>query len=272
MNLDLPELMGTAGAVLDSVVDTFVDGLGAPSAVTKGRNDFATQVDLDLERLITDQLTDRTQLPVHGEEFGGPPVESSTVWVLDPIDGTFNYSSGMPLTGMLLSLVSDGQPIIGLTWLPLLNRRYSAYDGSPLYCNGEVVSTLPTDADLSTSVLAYGAFNAKAKGRYFGARRIDLLTELSSRVSRIRMMGSTGVDLAFTAAGVFGGAITFGGHPWDNAAGALLVRAAGGVVSDLDGNPWSVTSPSLVGGSPGLHEQVMALIQEFIAGNWKDET
>ncbi|NMO04235.1 inositol monophosphatase family protein [Gordonia sp. TBRC 11910] len=263
--------MGTASAVLDSVVDIFVDGLGAPSAVAKGRNDFATQVDLDLERLISSRLTELTGLPVHGEEFGGPDVESSTVWVLDPIDGTFNYSSGMPLTGMLLSLVSDGQPLIGMTWLPLLGRRYCAYDGSPLYCNGQELPTLPVDEDLASSVLAYGAFNAKAKGRYFGTRRIDLLTELSSRVSRIRMLGSTGVDLAYTAAGVFGGAITFGGHPWDNAAGALLVRAAGGVISDLDGNPWSVSSPSIVAGSPGLHAQLLALIEEFIAGNWKEE-
>ncbi|MFW0791615.1 inositol monophosphatase family protein [Gordonia sp. CPCC 205333] len=271
MNLDLPELTSTAVSVLDSVAHVFTEGLGAPSAVAKGRNDFATQIDLDLERLISDRLADRTGLPVHGEEFGGPPVDSSTVWVLDPIDGTFNYSAGLPLTGMLLSLVSEGQPLIGLTWLPLLDRRYAAYDGSPLYCNGRELPQLPTDEDLSSSVLAYGAFNAKAKGRYFGARRIDLLTELSSRVSRIRMLGSTGVDLAFTAAGVVGGAITFGGHPWDNAAGALLVRSAGGIVSDLDGNPWSVTSPSLVAGSPGLHAQVLTLIEEFIAGNWKEE-
>lgn len=271
MTLDLPELTSTAASVLDSVVDVFVTGLGAPSAVTKGRNDFATQVDLDLERLISARLAAETGLPVHGEEFGGPPVATSTVWVLDPIDGTFNYSSGMPLTGMLLSLVADGQPLIGLTWLPLLNRRYHAYDGSPLYCNDIELPQLPADDELASSVLAYGAFNAKSRGRYFGARRIDLLTELSSRASRIRMLGSTGVDLAYTAAGIFNGAITFGGNPWDNAAGALLVRAAGGIVSDVDGNPWSVTSPSLIAGSRGLHEQLLALIEELIAGNWKEE-
>lgn len=269
--LDLPRLTSIAGDILDSVAGAFVDGLGAPSAVTKGHNDFATQVDLDLERRIRGELTERTGIAVHGEEFGGPPVEQSTVWVLDPVDGTFNYSSGMPVTGMLLALVSDGQPVVGLTWLPLLGQRYHAHAGSPLYRNGEALPRLRDDVELGSAVLAYGAFNAASKGRYFGARRIDLLTALSSRASRIRMMGSTGIDLAFTAAGIFDGAITFGGNAWDNAAGALLVRAAGGVVTDVDGREWSVSSPSVLAASPGVHAAVTALIEEFIAGNWKEQ-
>ncbi|SUA43191.1 Inositol-1-monophosphatase ImpA [Nocardia africana] len=68
---------------------------GAPSAVQKGRGDFATALDLELERTLSQQLADRTGIPVHGEEFGGPELSSGTAWVLDPIDGTFNYSAAI---------------------------------------------------------------------------------------------------------------------------------------------------------------------------------
>ncbi|MXP21182.1 inositol monophosphatase [Gordonia sp. HNM0687] len=260
-------LLDIAGQILDSVVDDFVAGLGAPSAVEKGATDFATQVDLDLERRIVADLTERTGIPVHGEEFGGPPVTEDTVWVLDPVDGTYNYSSGMPLTGILLGLLVDGEPVLGLTWLPLVGRRYAGHVDGPLYIDGRPVAPLEP-IDLSTSVVSYGPFNVAGHGRYPGARRADVLSALSSRVSRLRMTGSTGVDMAYTAAGVFGGAIAFGRHAWDNAAGAALVRAAGGIATDLSGAAWNAASPSLVCAAPGLHAELMAVIDEVVGDEW----
>ena len=91
-------------------------------------------------------------------------------------------------------------------------------------------------------------------GRY-PVRSVPMCCGLSSRVARVRMTGSTGVDLSFTAAGIFGGAVIFGRHAWDNAPGTALVRAAGGVATDLAGAPWTVNSPSLVVGAPGLHSE-----------------
>ncbi|MBD0860151.1 inositol monophosphatase family protein [Gordonia sp. zg691] len=264
--LDLPRLLDTAGSILDRAVDRFVDGQGAPSAVHKGGTDFATQIDLDLERSIGAELADRTQIPVHGEEFGGADVVDGPVWVLDPIDGTFNYSAGMPLTGILLGLVVDGEATLGLTWLPLVGRRYAAHADGPLLIDGEAVSP-PPDIPLEEAAIAFGPFNARSGGPYPGARRADLLREVSTRAARIRMTGSTGVDMAFTAAGVFGGAVAFGRHPWDNAAGAALVRAAGGVATDIAGEPWTVASPSLVAGAPRVHAGLMQVIGETI-GEW----
>ncbi len=264
---DHTALLHTAGEILDSVAEYFVDGLGAPSAVEKGATDFATQVDLDLERRIAADLTERTAIPVHGEEFGGPPVTEGAVWVLDPVDGTYNYSSGMPLTGILLGLLVDGEPVLGLTWLPLLGRRYAGRVDGPLYVAGHPVAPLEA-TELASSVVSYGPFNVAGHGRYPGARRADVLSALSSRVSRLRMTGSTGVDMAYTAAGVFGGAIAFGRHAWDNAAGAALVRAAGGVATDLSGAPWTASSPSLVCAAPRLHTELMAVIAEVVGDEW----
>jgi myo-inositol-1(or 4)-monophosphatase len=74
------------------------------------------------------------------------------------------------------------------------------------------------------------------------------------------MHGATGIDLAYTAAGILGGAISFSGHVWDHAAGVALVRAAGGLVTDLAGNDWTVTTPSALVGLPGVHGEILDLL------------
>jgi myo-inositol-1(or 4)-monophosphatase len=76
----------------------------------------------------------------------------------------------------------------------------------------------------------------------------------------MRMHGATGVDLAYTAAGILGGAISFGHHVWDHAAGVALIRAAGGVVTDLQGNDWTTESKSALAGLPGVHGEIMEIL------------
>ena len=116
---DLDALVAEAAAILDAAAVPFVDGHRADSAVQKKGNDFATEVDLAIERQVVAALTDRTGIEVHGEEFGGADVDSPLVWVLDPIDGTFNYAAGSPMAAILLGLVRDGEPVAGLSWVPL---------------------------------------------------------------------------------------------------------------------------------------------------------
>ncbi|GAC69979.1 inositol monophosphatase family protein [Gordonia soli] len=268
--LDPPRLLDIAGRVLDDAAEAFVAGVGAPSAVAKGGNDFATQVDLDLERRIAAELTQTTQIPVHGEEFGGADLTDGPVWVVDPVDGTFNYSSGMPLSAILLGLLVDGEPVLGLTWVPLVGQRFAGHVEGPLRTDGVVAAPLQ-DTALDRAVVAYGPFDVAGGGRYPGAQRAELLSALSTRVARIRMTGSTGVDMAYTAAGIFGGAIAFGRHAWDNAAGAALVRAAGGVATDLAGRPWTVESPSLLAAAPGLHDELLEVIGQVVGTDWSTE-
>ncbi|HEY5854822.1 MAG TPA: inositol monophosphatase [Aldersonia sp.] len=259
MSADFDTLLATAATILDEASGRFVEAVGAPSAVTKGHNDFATELDLELERTISAALRDQTGIEVHGEEFGGPELSSGRVWVLDPIDGTFNYSAGLPLTGMLLALLDDGEPLIGLTWLPLMNERYAATIDGPVLRNGTALPPLERRS-LAKAMIAFGAFNVDGRGRIPGRYRFDVLGALSRLSSRVRMHGSTGVDLAYTAAGVLGGAVVFGHHPWDNAPGAALVRAAGGIVTDLAGEPWTIASGSVLAGAPGVHEEMLAMI------------
>ncbi|MDI9917429.1 inositol monophosphatase family protein [Rhodococcus sp. IEGM 1379] len=259
---DLDELLAIAGGLLDGIHEQFVAGVGSPSAVRKGWSDFATEVDLALEKRLTSELFERTGIEVHGEEFGGPDVNTGLVWVLDPIDGTFNYSAGLPSAGTLLALLDDGVPVLGLTWLPLIGHTYAARSGGPLMVNGTPVAPLES-TNLASSIVGLGALNVNSRGRIPGSYRLDVLAEISKVSSRIRIHGSTGVDLAFTAAGILGGAIVYGHNAWDNAAGVALVRAAGGVVTDLAGKPWTVESGSVLAGAPGVHGEILDILNSL---------
>ena len=148
----LRDLLATAAGVLDSASAQFVAGHRADSAVEKKGNDFATEVDLAIERRVVAELTRLTGIGVHGEEFGGESLDAELVWVLDPIDGTFNYAAGSPMAAMLLALLADGVPVLGLTWLPFVGQRYTAMTGEPVLCNGDALPSLAPGA-LSESVV-----------------------------------------------------------------------------------------------------------------------
>src|ERR1700754_3548639 len=133
---DLETLVAEAAVILDAAAKPFVKGHRADSAVQKKGDDFATEVDLAIERQVVEALTNRTGIGVHGEEFGGADLNSPLVWVLDPIDGTFNYAAGSPMAAILLGLVRNGQPVAGLTWMPFTGEQFSAVVGKPLRSNG----------------------------------------------------------------------------------------------------------------------------------------
>lgn len=257
---DLDELLAIAGRLLDGVHDQFVSGVGAPSAVRKGWGDFATEVDLALEKRLTAELFEQTGIEVHGEEFGGADLGSPLVWVLDPIDGTFNYAAGSPMAAILLGLVRNGEPVVGLTWIPFTGERFTAVAGKPLRSNGIEQPPLQP-AQLADSVVGVSTFNVDSRGKVPGRYRLAVIENLSRKCSRMRMHGATGIDFAYTAAGILGGTISFGAHLWDHAAGVALVRAAGGTVTNLDGSDWTIESRSALAGSPGVHAELLELLQ-----------
>lgn len=257
--MDLDALVAEASAILDAAARPFVAGHRADSAVSKRGDDFATKVDLAIERQVVDALGSATGIGVHGEEFGGADIDSEWVWILDPVDGTFNYAAGSPMAAILLGLLHNGEPVAGLTWLPFMNERYAAVAGGPLMKNG-VPQPMLTHSDLTASIIGVGTFNADSRGRFPGRYRVAVLEELSRVSSRMRMHGATGIDLAYVADGVLGGSISFGDHVWDHAAGVALVRAAGGVVTNLAGEQWTPDSRSALAAAPGVHGQLLEML------------
>ncbi|MEN4472996.1 inositol monophosphatase [Mycolicibacterium cosmeticum] len=255
----LDALVATAADILDGASAQFIAGHRADSAVRKKGNDFATEIDLAIERQVVAALREQTGIGVHGEEFGGEPIDSELVWVLDPIDGTFNYAAGSPMAAILLGLLHYGAPVAGLTWLPFMGQRYTALEGGPVRDNGVALPALDTPT-LADSIVGIQTFNIDSRGRFPGRYRAAVLANLSRECSRVRMHGATGVDLAYVASGILGAAISFGHHIWDHAAGVALVRAAGGIVTDLFGAPWTAESKSALAAAPGVHQRMLEII------------
>ena len=259
---NLEALVAEAAVILDEAAKPFIAGHRADSAVQKKGNDFATEVDLAIERQVVEALESATGIGVHGEEFGGADINSPLVWVLDPIDGTFNYAAGSPMAAILLGLLREGEPVAGLTWLPFTDQRYTAVLGGPLYFNGVAQPSIGR-ADIAQCVIGIGTFNVDWGGRFPGRYRLAVFENLSRVCSKLRMHGATGIDMAYVGAGILGGAISFGDHIWDHAAGVALVRAAGGVVTDLSGAQWTATSRSALAATPDVHEHIMEILNRL---------
>lgn len=255
--MDLRAMLALAERVVDEAEAMFVAGLGADPAEFKGPGDFATEVDLEIESSVRALLED-TDIPVYGEEAGGA-YSSDAVWVVDPIDGTSNYAAGNPMCAILLSLLVEDQPVLAVTSLPLLHRRLTVVSGGPLMVNGREAPALTRRHRMVTQV-GFSSVSSRSRSPFTSDERLEMLGILAAGSLRPRITGSVGADLALTAQGIFDGAISFSPYVWDNAAGVALVRAAGGVVTDIDGRDWTPDSTGVVAGTPEVHAELMSTI------------
>ncbi|WP_448855309.1 inositol monophosphatase family protein [Corynebacterium camporealensis] len=251
------ELLAFAEAAVDQVEPVFKAGIGAEPVRVKGAGDFATEVDLQIEATLRSTLTQMTGIPVYGEESGGDLGE--TTWVVDPVDGTANYSAGNPLCGVLIALVHHGEPIVAVADFPLLGRRLACAEGTELRFLGGPAT------GFGGGMSSFGFDEARGHVGCSSHLATGIFNELRETGLRPRMTGSVGLDNAFVAQGVFDGAVNFSPHPWDNAAGALLIRAAGGVVTDPHGNDWTVESKGMVAGTTQVHATIVEAIRHHEA-------
>ncbi|WKD59031.1 inositol monophosphatase family protein [Corynebacterium caspium] len=233
----------------------FISGLGAKPVHPKGPQDFATDIDLEIEAFLRTELCEKTGYPVLGEEFGGICYQEDFSWMVDPVDGTTNFSTGSPLCAILIALLYKSQPIGAIISMPFLEKRLSAGYGQGLYINGKPAARRRKWDSRNGQI----AFSSLVPGQ--------LLENFENLGLRPRITGSVGVSLAFATTGIVDAAISFSPHPWDNAAGALAAREAGLQVTTAGGQPWNVNSPNLVVAAPEIHDLVIA---ELIAANCAD--
>jgi len=221
----------------------------------KAPGDWVSDVDTAAERAARAVLATRhPDLPVWGEEEGG--VRGEVGWLVDPLDGTANFLHGFPVVGVSVALVAGAEPLVGVVHAPLLGLTFSAAAGAGTTLGDRAVRV--SDRPLAQAICATGfPFRAKAQR---SRRYLDAFGRVFGAVEDLRRAGAASLDLAWTAAGTFDGFFELGLGPWDVAAGALLVREAGGVVTDWAGDPegW-LTSGDIVAAPPEIHEALLAL-------------
>jgi myo-inositol-1(or 4)-monophosphatase len=256
-HLDLDALADTALAATRAGGAIVVDHYGAARDVReKAPGDWVSEADLHSERTIRAVLRDAAPgIPVFGEEAGGERGELG--WLVDPLDGTSNFLHRFPAVGVSVGLVRETRPVVGVVHAPLLGDEYVAIDGRGAFRNGEraQVSTRGPDQ----AICATG-FPFRHKERLPGYLRA--FDAALARFEDLRRPGAASLDLAWTASGTFDGFFELALGPWDVAAGALLVREAGGVVTDWDGDDarW-LESGNIVAAPPHVHEVLLELVR-----------
>jgi myo-inositol-1(or 4)-monophosphatase len=231
---------------------------GSLAASEKERNDFVTEADLASERAILSVLgelvPEHRVLAEEGGAKGGADVRH--VWLVDPLDGTSNFMQGLPVWSVSVACLRDGQAIAGVVLDPQGGNLFRAEGGRGAWWNDRPMR-VGSRPGLEGGFVATGfPFKAKPALQAYLAAFHDVF----QRVRSIRRCGSAALDLAYTAAGVYDGFFEFRLSPWDVAAGVLLIREAGGVVTDLDGGEGFLDSGNIVAGAPGVQPALRAAV------------
>ena len=241
-----------------------------PSQINeKARNDLVSAADLASEKTILNAIQER--FPEHrvlSEEAGwSSDSGSGPTWIVDPLDGTTNFIHGIPQFAISIGVAVEERVEFGVILDPLKNDIFSAARGRGATWNGGSC-TISQRPGLPGALLATG-FPFKAH------RLLDpylsIFRDVFLRCKAIRRPGSAALDLAYTACGIFDGFFEFQLSAWDLAAGALLVEEAGGVITDMDGGENYLDSGNVVCGSPGVHRELLEVIEAH-GDAWRKKT
>lgn len=261
---DLPALLDTAREAVSAAGRHLRDSTISHVTV-KGDRDVVTDMDIAVERQTRDFLRKRTPaIGFLGEEEGGD-IGPGLRWILDPIDGTANFVRGLPLTGISLALADGARPLLGVISLPMLGRTYWAADGLGAWRDGQPVRA-SSASSLPEAMIAIGDYATGADATERNQAALAFHTGLAPHAQKVRMLGSAAADLALVADGTLDASITLGNRPWDMAAGAVIARAAGAIVMDADGSPYTLGSLATIAAAPGLAGSLLAIIHPATVG------
>ncbi len=223
----------------------------------KGFNDLVSYVDKQAEQ----QLVDGCQaiLPEAGfitEEGTNSIRKEEYNWIIDPLDGTTNFSHGLPVYSISLALMRGTEIVLGIVYEINRDELFYALEGQPAFCNDHEIK-VSSIANLSDSLLATGFpyYDFDQMSCY-----LNILNDFMQTTHGLRRLGSAAVDLAYVACGRFEGFFEYNLNPWDVAAGAFIVQQAGGKVTDFKGTGDYIFGREIVA-SGLIHGEILETIQ-----------
>jgi myo-inositol-1(or 4)-monophosphatase len=240
---------------------THLRGVERPGPDTwerKGHGDYVTMVDRDTEQIIADSLLASTpDGSILGEELTPGAASDGLVWVVDPLDGTANFLHGYPAYAVSIAAAVDGDVVAGVVLDVNRGHLYHAVQGGGAWCDDQRLSvsrtTTPIDALIGTGF--------PFKAQHLLPAYLRQFAFMLSHTAGIRRAGAASLDFADVARGRFDGFWELHLAPWDIAAGALLIREAGGRVTDLDGNGQLLRHGAFVAGNPTIHEWLLGALR-----------
>lgn len=225
-----------------------------------GFNNLVSYVDQEAERRLVKVL--KKILPEAGFITEEGTVEQSKTnkynWIIDPLDGTTNYLHGLPIYAVSVGLTRDEQPILGVVYHVVRKECFSAIEDGNAYCNGKIIHVSPIPS-LKESLLATGFpyYHFDKRDNY-----LEIIKDFLENSHGIRRLGSAAVDLAYVACGRIEGYFEYNLNAWDVAAGVLIVKQAGGTVTDFRGGNDCVFGGELCAANRHIHGEMLDLVKK----------
>lgn len=253
---------------LDRFIQTIVRQAGHSirknyGVVTTGRaktsrHDIVTEADYASERILISAI--RKKFPYHNilsEESGELIGKSRFTWVIDPLDGTNNFSRQIPLFGVIVGFVEDDVVTHGAIYDPMHDQLYYAKKGQGSYCNGQRIQ-VSSETELEEMVIMISNVRLRSSLEQFAHWR----SLLALYTTYYKYYGSAAQSVTALASGKVDAYMIGGAYPWDITAGALLIREAGGKITQLDGRPWNWydSNQHILAANPILHKKILRTI------------
>lgn len=223
----------------------------------KSKRDIVTSADLKSEKIIISTI--QKHFPDHAilsEEAGLDDSSSDYLWIIDPLDGTTNFSFHNPIWSVAIALTYKQKVILGAVYIPLQDELFFAEKGKGAYLNGKKVNITKNPIKrINTFCHGSNTKDLKRALKYYSYQKLHSLD--------CRQLGSAEVELAYVATGRVDSILIPGAKVWDMAAGALLVAEAGGRVSDFKNKAWSIKQNDILAANPRAHKEIIKTIQKI---------
>jgi myo-inositol-1(or 4)-monophosphatase len=240
-----------------------LDNLKKPRRTkVKGLRDIVTDADVKAQRAIIEII--QARFPNHDilSEESDPGSTGSRhctgrpyIWIVDPLDGTTNYSRRLPYFCTSIALSHQGEVILGVVYDPLRNDLFQAERGKGAHLNDESLRVSQVES-LADALVGFDWARAQAEREAFAQR----VTRMALQVRTLRNLGAAALGLCYVAAGWLDVYLHFSLRPWDAAAGALIVQEAGGVATDFTGRPWQTHSRRCLASNGLLHDEMRSVL------------
>lgn len=268
INPPMQPMLNTAVRAARSAGDLILrssDNIGHLKVDQKGKNDYASEVDRMAEREIINII--KTAYPEHSilAEESGEHQGNDFVWIIDPLDGTTNFLHGFPQYAVSIALKHKGKIEIGVVYDPLRDELFTAKRGGGAMLNSRRLRV--TNQNSLKGALIGTGFPFKTD-LHMDAY-LKMFRSIAVDSAGIRRAGSAALDLAYVAAGRLDGFWEIGLMEWDMAAGLLLIKEAGGVITDFSFNDKYLESGNVIAASPKMHQLMYQLIEPYVTDNLK---
>ncbi len=252
----------SAARAAGSLIIRSLNQLDSLQVTTKARNEFVTEVDRQAEAEIIRVI--RKAYPAHAflAEESGAHGSGDTLWIIDPLDGTTNFLHGFPQFAVSIALQVAGRLECGVVYDPMRQELFTAERGGGAQLDGRRIR-VSKRTTLDDALIGTG-FPYRANLDW-AETYLAMLRDVMQNTAGLRRPGAAALDLAYVAAGRLDGFWEFGLAPWDVAAGTLMIREAGGRISDFEGGDGFMQSGHVIGGNPKIYAQLSRLLAPHYA-------